>query len=122
MDNYIAINGKNYALDLEKFIEFCSGEQNVVSSITQTYGLNEDSNMVLVNKEVGESKESVNEVMSSYRYNTLTNVLNLLLVPISDGTGSIILTEDTNNMHFGQKLAFNTMLEMGIIYEIDLED
>lgn len=122
MDNYIEINGKNYAIDLEKFMEFCNAEHNMVNTITQSYGLNDDGNMVLINKEVGESKENVNETMSSYRYNTLTNILNLLLVPISDGTGSIIVTEDTSNMHFGQKLAFNTMLEMGIIYEIDLED
>lgn len=122
MNNHVSINGKYYAIDLEKLIEFCGDKQNVSNTITQTYGQDDNGKMVLLEKEVGESTDSINEVFSTYRYNTITNILNLIMIPISDGTGNVILTEDFTTMHFGQKLAFNTLVEMGIIYEIDMEN
>lgn len=119
MDSHFTIDGKAYAIDLDKFMEFCSAEQNVVDTITQTYAVDDNGVTSLVSKEIAETKDNINEVMSNYRYTTLSSLLNILTVPVADGSGTIITTEDMNSMHIGQKLAFNTMLEMGIIYEID---
>lgn len=119
MYNYFTINGKSYAIDLEKLIQFIGKDGSSMSSISQSYGIDSDTSLSLINKEVTETKENVSDVMSNYRYNVVTNILNLILMPISDGNGALIITEDSLQMHLGQKIAFNTLIAMEIIYEID---
>lgn len=119
MYNYFTINGKSYAIDLEKLIQFIGKDGSSMSSISQSYGIDSDTSLSLINKEVTETKENVSDVMSNYRYNVITNILNLILMPISDGNGALIITEDSLQMHLGQKIAFNTLIAMEIIYEID---
>lgn len=125
--NYLSISGKYYAIDLNKIIEFIGNSTTTVQNIHQVYGYGDESDiengeMKLVNKEISESKENVNEVVISNRYNLVTTLLNLILIPISDSNGELILTENLNNMHIGQKLSFNTLIDMGILYEIEFEE
>lgn len=122
--NLLSINDKYYAINLEKIIEFCKMEQNTINTITHVYTTDENNtakNLSLIDKNVSETTENTNEIMSNYRFNLVNNLLNLILMPISDGSGAIITTEELSNMHLGQKLALNTMLEMGIIYETTVE-
>lgn len=125
MDNYIELDGKFYAFDLDKIMEFINKSQDVTQTINQTYGipLPQDGSKIsgdfqLVNKEVSEIKTNGSETLSTIRYNLMLNFLNLVLLPITDGDG-IVLINTISSMHLGQRLAFNTLYEMGIIYEIE---
>lgn len=122
--NYITIDGKYYAVDVEKMIEFISENNDSVQTISQNYGipLSEDAataNIKLISKEVSETKSTVSENLSNIRFNLITTLLNMILVPISDGNGNLILTDTLEGMHIGQAISFNTLLVMGIIYEIN---
>lgn len=128
MENYLKINNKYYALDLEKIIEFISAnsenEKSKENTITETYGsISEDSpEFALLHKTVEDKTYGLKDVMSNYRYNVIMSLLNLILQPIGDGSGSVMLTNNTNEMFFGQILVFNTLLKNEIIYEIDFEN
>ena len=134
MDNYLNFDGKYYAVDFEKIMNFVSNssrsESDDENTISQIYGIpvldgendDIDDTIKLIRKEVTETKRSYNDTMSNYRYGLVMNFLNMLMQPISDGSGSVMLTNNSNDMHIGQRLAFNTLFEMEIIYEIELED
>ena len=121
MDNFFETNGKYYAVDIDKVIEFINCDNgSVVQGINQTYGLTDENDMQLLQKEVTETKDSVNSALSSYRYNIVTNMMSLVLSPIEFNEGIVGIT-DMSGFSVGQKIAFNTLLGMGIIYEIDVE-
>ena len=129
-NNYLSINNKLYAIDLEKVMEFITKPQDVVQTINQSYGVpmtQDEVNITtlgdiqLLSKEVSETKNNTSEVQSTLRYNIISNILNRVLMPISDGEG-VIMINDSSSMHLGQRLSFNTLYEMGIIYEIEQED
>lgn len=126
--NYLEIEDKYYAIDMDKIIEFISKDSKSTKTISQNYGIPiNDGDKIgteikLISKELSETKELICENMSNIRFSMLTFLLNALMVPISDGTGNVIVIESLKTLHFGQLLAFNTLLEMGIIYEIDIED
>lgn len=126
--NYLSISGKYYGLDLNKVMEFVGNSTTTVQNIHQVYQYSDEEDVMngemrLSSKEISESKENVNEVIMSNRYNLITTVLNLILIPISDSsTGEIIVTDKLTSMNIGQKLAFNTLIDMGILYEIEFEE
>lgn len=123
--NYLNIDGRYYAINIDKVIEFISEDSNSVQSITQSYGIpftnegNPSDEFRLISKEVSETKEPVNENMSNLRYSLLTYLLNIIMAPLSDGTGNVIVAESMKTLHLGQVISFNTLFAMGIIYEID---
>lgn len=127
-NNYLEIEGKYYAIDMDKVIEFISETGGSTQTISQNYGLPFSDNgsisneIRLISKEVSETKENVSENMSNLRYSLLTYLLNILLAPLSDGTGNVIVAESMKTLHLGQVISFNTLFEMGIIYEIDNND
>jgi hypothetical protein len=126
--NYLEIEDKYYAIDMDKAIEFISKDGNSTQTINQNYGIPINDNgkigteIKLISKELSETKEPISENMSNIRFSMLTFLLNTLMAPLSDGTGNVIVIESLKTLHFGQLLAFNTLFEMGIIYEIDNED
>lgn len=129
MDNYLEINGKYYAVDMDKVVEFIGEDTaSVVQAINQTYGIQEDENgfssgdMHLLQKDVTETKENVGSTMSGYKYNLITNMLGLVLSPVSDYNDSMLLLNDLSMYGAGQKIAFNTLVGMGIIYEIETDE
>lgn len=123
--NYLEIEGKYYAIDMDKVIEFISENSNSTQTISQNYGIplteggQIGSEIRLISKEVSETKETVSENMSNLRYSLLTYLLNIILAPLSDGTGNVIVAESMKTLHLGQVISFNTLFEMGIIYEIN---
>lgn len=123
--NYLDIEGKYYAIDMDKVIEFISENGESTQTISQNYGIPYNDKgpisdeIRLISKEVSETKETVSESMSNLRYSLLTYLFNILLSPLSDGTGNVIVAESMKTLHLGQVIAFNTLFEMGIIYEID---
>lgn len=125
--NYLDIEGKYYSIDIDKVIEFISETEDSTQTISQNYGIPINDNgkigteIKLISKEVSESKSPISENMSNIRYSLLTYLLNTLMAPLSDGSGNVIVIESMKTMHFGQMLAFNTLSEMGIIYEIENE-
>jgi hypothetical protein len=123
--NYLEIDGRYYAINMDKVIEFVSESENSVQTISQNYGIpimsdgTTGHDITLISKEVSEQKERVSETMSNVRYSLLTYLFNLLLSPLSDGNGNLIVAETMKTLHLGQVVAFNTLFEMGIIYEIE---
>jgi hypothetical protein len=128
MDGYLGINGKYYAVDMDKVTEFVQGTGNsVVQSINQTYGMVGDdvdsADFKLIQKEVTETKDSLDTTMCGYRYNIITNMLGLALASFTDvGDDTIQVVNQFDMYGAGQKMAFNTLLGMGIIYEIETEE
>jgi hypothetical protein len=126
--NFLEIDGKYYSINMDKVIEFITEGESSTQTISQNYGLPIDDegkvspDIKLISKDVSETKESVNENLSNLRYSILTYFLNILMTPLSDGAGNIILNESMKTLHFGQVLAFNTLYEMEIIYEIESEE
>lgn len=125
--NYVEIDGKYYALDMDKILEFISEDESSTQTINQNYGIplieNDQigTDIKLISKEVSETKERVSENMSNLRYSIVSYLINMLMAPLSDGSGNIILNESLKTLHLGQVISFNTLVEMGIIYEIDNE-
>ena len=126
--NYLEIEGKYYAINIDKVIEFISEDGGSTQAISQSYGIPftdkgpVGNNIQLISKEVSETKEAISENMSNLRYSLLTYLLNILMAPLSDGTGNVIVAESMKTLHLGQVISFNTLFEMGIIYEIDNND
>lgn len=126
--NYLEIEGKYYAINMDKVIEFISEDEGSVQTISQNYGIPLTQNgslndeFKLISKEVSEQKEHVSETMSNLRYSLLTYLLNIILAPLSDGNGNVIVAESLKTLHLGQVISFNTLFEMGIIYEIENND
>lgn len=126
--NYLEIEGKYYAINMDKVIEFISEDEGSVQTISQNYGIPLTQNgslndeFKLISKEVSEQKEHVSETMSNLRYSLLTYLLNIILAPLSDGSGNVIVVESLKTLHLGQVISFNTLFEMGIIYEIENND
>lgn len=127
-NNYLEIEGKYYAINIDKVIEFISEDGGSTQAISQSYGIPFTDNgpvsndIQLISKEVSETKEAISENMSNLRYSLLTYLLNILMAPLSDGTGNVIVAESMKTLHLGQVISFNTLFEMGIIYEIDNND
>lgn len=128
MDSYLNINGKYYAVDMDKVMEFIEGAGGgYVQSINQTYGMVGDdidnADFKLIQKEVTETKDRLNETMCGYRYNIITSMLSLALASITEvSEDSMALVNQFELYGVGQKIAFNTLVGMGIIYEIETEE
>lgn len=130
MDNYLEIGGKYYAMDIDKIVEFITTNcGSVTQEINQKYGLvgsgneaDDQGKFQLVTKEVKETKEGDNSTAMTCRYNIITNTLALILTPTTDVGDEIMNLGDLTGFTIGQRIAFNTLVGMGIIYEIETED
>lgn len=125
--DYIELNGKYYALDLEKCMEFSSKtpdcELQKDTTKTETYGLVEDSDdFRLIQRENMESTSNKNPNYGSARFTLLTTLLQYLMNVMADANGSPIIVKDGDDMHFGQALCFNTLLHEGILIEVTTDD
>lgn len=125
--DYIEFNGKYYALDLERCMEFASTtpdcELQKDTTKTETYGLIEDSkDFKLVQRENMESTSNKNPNYGSARFTLLTTLIQYLMTIIADANGNPVIVKDADDMHFGQMLAFNTLLHEGILIEITNDD
>ena len=122
------IEGNTYALNLEKLMEFIitpmNRELDGNTTLVQCYENNHlDSNpgLSFTKKEISENKTNINELTCSMRYNVIMEMLNILTTPLTDENGMLISLLNLESWPFGHALAFNTLLEMGVIYQIEEE-
>jgi hypothetical protein len=112
----IDINGKLYRIDMDAFMawvtESPSAEKNVSTMTTLTYPMDDEG---IVEKEVTETKSSLNETMNNVRYDFARLLLNTLFTNNIDNMGGI--TMNIKDLSFGQRIAFNTLLAKKIITE-----
>lgn len=130
-------NGRYYAIDMDKFMEFIShnpnNEKDTNTVITQVFAdtsLDEDDDnenikeksigdFRAVSKEITETKSNNNVAFNNVRYDFIRILLNTIVSPYYSPEGAIIKVENDDDLFLGQKIAFNTLLQSGIIFEIN---
>lgn len=117
----IDIDGKYYMLDLDKLmawvVETPASEKNINTITTMSYPITNEDDNELVEKEVSETKSTLNEVMNNVRYDLIRNLLNILFTTFTNDMGQIV-TLNINDLTLAQKIVFNTLLNKKIIIEI----
>lgn len=120
----LEIDGKCYKIDIDAFIEWVAltpvSERNVMTTTTINYPMT-DSGEEFTEKEVSENKSTMNDVFSNIRYDVLRTLLNVLLTSYTNEMGSS-LTFSLEDLTFGQRLAFNSLLAKNIIKEVNFEE
>lgn len=115
----IEINGKYYRIDMDALMAWVtktpSTEKNISTVTTITYPIT-DEGEDLSEKEISESKSTLNETMNQVRYDFVKNLLNTILTAFTTNTNTI-LTVTLDDLSLGQKIAFNTLLSANIITE-----
>ena len=114
------IDGKNYIIDLDRLMSWVaetpSSEKNINTITTMTYPITNDSNNIEnMEKEISETKSTLNETMNNIRYDVIRNLFNVLFTTLTVDDTIINFTE--KNFSFPQKLVFNTLLSKKIIIE-----
>ena len=111
---YIYIGNSIYAMNLQKIADFCLVSdklKNKESEVTEGYEVTDDNGPELVSKVVREIKTNGNPQNDTIKYDLIRLFIDAVLA--SEG----ILPE----MTIGAKIAFNTLLDNGFIYEITEE-
>lgn len=120
----IEIEGKHFIIDMDKLmawvVETPTAEKNFNTMTTMTYGINDEDEDV-VEKEVTENKSTLNETLNNIRYDFVRNMLNTLFTTFANEYNQMT-TINLEDLSFGQKLAFNTLLYKKIIIEINEEN
>ena len=118
----IEIDGKYYIIDLDKLmswiVETPSSERNISTITTMSYPITNEENEELVEKEVSETKSTLNETMNNVRYDIVRNLFNVLFSTFTNDIGQIV-TMTTKELSFAQKIVFNTLLHKKIIIEVN---
>lgn len=116
--------GKCYYIDLNKLISWVSDtptkQRNVETSITQIYPMEivDEMENAGPSKEITETKNSLNETLNTFKYDLVRNLINVILSPLINSEDGSYLPFDPNNLFLGQTIAFNTLLNEGIIIEV----
>lgn len=134
--NYKDIDGTVYSINLEKFMEFVYSitpdEKDSTTNITQIFAVESElgesvtseihnenisdlSQLKPVSKEIEENKANNNTAFNNIRYDLLRILLNIVINPYYNPDGSLIVNDE---MFLGQKIAFNTLLNNGILVEL----
>jgi hypothetical protein len=124
----IEFEGHTYAIDFERLMDLITKPQELSKdkSKTETWGYstldeNGEGDFRCLQKEISENVTDNGETVNPIRYDLLKNILNLILSPIADENGNIIRIQSLNDMFFGQMIAFNTLINEGIITNISEE-
>lgn len=135
MNEYFEFNGRYYAIDMDKFMEFVSesknNEKDNSTVITQVFADNDYEDEEIqpkeqsltafkaVSKEITENKSNTNPVFNNIRYDFAKILLSTLVSPFYNQDGSFVIASTEEDLFLGQKIAFNTLLNRGIIFEIN---
>lgn len=126
----INIDGVIYYIDMDKLLDFVlssnENERNCSQTIIQSYGYPRnqmgefmtDEKFTLMSKEVSEAKQGIAETNQNIRYDMMKTFLSVLLdISQNDfaSTGKETSDFTLEDLSFGQRLAFNTLYEKGII-------
>lgn len=134
MNDYFEFNGHYYSINMDKYMEFISetknSEKDNSTVITQVFSDSEDEYerpnneqmlppFKVVSKEITENKNNTNPIFNNIRYDLLKTLLTTLISPYYNQDGSFIMFNSEEDLFLGQKIAFNTLLNKGIIFEIN---
>lgn len=123
---YLIIDGEYYYIDFYKMIDIVlsknADEVDINTSISQVYAPLEEgnTNLTLASKEFTETRGNLNESMNNIRYDLLRIFVNNIILSPQE----VSMTEGyktLSSMNVGQKLAFNTLLNLGIIIKAEAE-
>ena len=89
-----------------------SCEKNISTITTLNYPLSDED---IIEKEVSESKATLNDTMNNIRYDLIRNLINTLFTTYND-----IVTYSLKDLTIGQKIAFNTLFAKNIIKEVKI--
>ena len=112
----IDIDGVIYKLDIDALMawvsETPSSEKNISTITTLNYPLSDED---IIEKEVSESKATLNDTMNNIRYDLIRNLINTLFTTYND-----VVTFSLKDLTVGQKIAFNTLFAKNIIKEVKI--
>ena len=112
----IDIDGVIYKIDIDALMawvsETPSSEKNISTITTLNYPLSDED---IIEKEVSESKATLNDTMNNIRYDLIRNLINTLFTTYND-----IVTYSLKDLTIGQKIAFNTLFAKNIIKEVKI--
>ena len=114
----IDIDGVIYKIDIDVLMawvaETPSCEKNISTITTLNYPLTDED---IIEKEVSESKATLNDTMNNIRYDLIRNLINTLFTTYND-----IVTYSLKDLTIGQKIAFNTLFAKNIIKEVKINE
>ena len=118
-NSLLIIGDKKYAFDLTKIKDFCltsDKEKGGEVEIMEVHEPDDRGNLALSSKTVHEVKSTGNPQNDTIMYDLIkVFVVTLLNCEIDvNNPGNTVIA----NMDFSTRLAFNTMIEMGFLYEI----
>lgn len=128
----IDIDGVFYYIDTDRLFDFlCTVKgdgRNESQTIVQAYGyprnqmgeFNTDDKFQLLTKEVSEGKQGLADTQMNLRYDLFKTMLSVLVDISQNDFGNEGEHYDDftlNDMTFGQRIAFNTLVNLGIIVE-----
>ena len=112
----IDIDGVIYKIDIDVLMawvaETPSCEKNISTITTLNYPLTDED---IIEKEVSESKATLNDTMNNIRYDLIRNLINTLFTTYND-----VVTYSLKDLTVGQKIAFNTLFAKNIIKEVKI--
>ncbi len=112
----IDIDGVIYKIDIDALMvwvsETPSSEKNISTITTLNYPLSDED---IIEKEVSESKATLNDTMNNIRYDLIRNLINTLFTTYND-----VVTYSLKDLTVGQKIAFNTLFAKNIIKEVKI--
>lgn len=116
----IDIDGIIYKIDIDVLMawvsETPSSEKNINTITTLNYPLTEED---IIEKEVSESKTTLNDTMNNIRYDLIRNLINTLFETNTNSINDNV-TYSLKDLTFGQKIAFNTLFAKNIIKEVKI--
>ena len=116
----IDIDGVIYKIDIDALMawvsETPSSEKNISTITTLNYPLSDED---IIEKEVSESKATLNDTMNNIRYDLIRNLINTLFTTYTNNINDIV-TYCLKDLTFGQKIAFNTLFAKNIIKEVKI--
>lgn len=127
-EQYFSFCNKYYRIDLDALCDFITGldaQDGLMSEKTKSeqWVKNEDDDeFTLVSKDVTETTTSRADSYGTVRGEIVKLFLTLVLYPTIDGSGGVSEIKDFSDMTFGQTIALNTLIDEGIVKEVEFSD
>lgn len=127
-NNYVEIDGTYYVLDMDALSKYIISNDNgnvVERTKSEQWVASETGvkDMELVTKDITETTQARRDEHAPFRAEVAKMLLSLVMYPtVGDSGESIALKSLSEPMTIGQVIAFNTLLEEGIIKEITVEE
>lgn len=127
--NYVETDGMYYVMDMDALSKYIISNDNgniVERTKSEQWVASENpgsKDMELVTKDITETTQARRDEHAPFRAEVAKMLLSLVLYPtVGDSGESITLKSLNEPMTIGQVIAFNTLLEEGIIKEIAIDE